>query len=98
MEGDDGRFEVTGNETDKGKFRTSGLRGIADTAPYMHDGSLATLEDVVNYYNTGGGTHPNKSELMKPLNLTQEEVSYLVAFLESMSGEIPMAEKPELPQ
>ncbi|MDF1510213.1 cytochrome c peroxidase [Robertmurraya sp. DFI.2.37] len=98
MEGDDGRFEVTGNETDKGKFRTSGLRGIADSAPYMHDGSLATLEDVVNYYNTGGGTHPNKSELMKPLNLTQEEVSYLVAFLESMSGEIPMAEKPELPQ
>lgn len=98
MEGDDGRFAVTGNETDKGKFRTSGLRGIADTAPYMHDGSLATLEDVVNYYNTGGGAHPNKSELMKPLNLTQEEVSYLVAFLESMSGDIPMVEKPELPQ
>ncbi|WP_019153427.1 cytochrome-c peroxidase [Robertmurraya massiliosenegalensis] len=97
MDGDDGRFAVTGNDGDKGKFRTAGLRGIADTAPYMHDGSLATLEDVINYYNVGGGTHGNKSELMRPLNLTQEEVSYLVAFLETMSGEIPMAEKPDLP-
>lgn len=96
MEGDDGRFAVTNQEVDKGAFRTSGLRGVAHTAPYMHDGSLATLEDVVNYYNAGGGAHANKSELIKPLGLTAEEVGYLVAFLESMSGEVPMFEKPEL--
>lgn len=97
MEGDDGRFAVTGQEVDKGAFRTSALRGVAHTAPFMHDGSLATLDDVVNYYNNGGGAHANKSALIQPLNLTEEEVSYLVAFLESMSGEPPMFEAPELP-
>lgn len=97
MDGDDGRFAVTNNENDKGKFRTPGLRGVAHTGPYMHDGSLATLEEVVNYYNVGGGAHPNKSELLQPLSLTEEEVSYLVAFLESLGGEIPEAKKPELP-
>ncbi|MFE8703143.1 cytochrome-c peroxidase [Cytobacillus sp. FJAT-54145] len=98
MGGDDGRFAVTGNENDKGKFRTSGLRGVAHTAPFMHDGSLATLQEVVEYYNTGGGAHPNKSVLMQPLSLSETEVSALVAFLESMSGELPMVKKPDLPQ
>lgn len=98
MEGNDGRFEVTKNEADKGSFRTAQLRGITHTAPYMHDGSLASLEDVVNYYNQGGGTHANKSALIQPLNLTEEEVSNLVAFLETLGGEIPMTEKPELPK
>lgn len=96
MEGDEGRFAVTNQEDDKGKFRTSALRGIAHTAPYMHDGSLATLKDVVDYYNTGGSAHPNKDPLMKPLNLTAEEVDALVAFMEAMSGENPKVDTPEL--
>lgn len=97
IEGDDGRYAITGQESDKGAFRTPGLRGVAHTAPYMHDGSLATLRDVVEFYNKGGGNHPNKSPLISPLNLTDKEIDQLVAFLESMSGDIPMTEKPELP-
>lgn len=97
MSGDDGRFAVTNKEEDKGKFRTSGLRGVGHTAPFMHDGSLETLKDVVQYYNVGGGDHENKSDLVKPLNLTEKEVDALVAFLESLSGEIPNVETPEIP-
>ncbi len=97
MTDDDGRFAVTENEEDKGKFRTSGLRGIGHTSPYMHDGSLETLKDVVNYYNVGGGVHPNKSDLMNPLDLTESEVDALVAFLESLNGELPKIDTPELP-
>ncbi|WP_102271986.1 cytochrome-c peroxidase [Cytobacillus massiliigabonensis] len=97
MSGDDGRFAVTGNEDDKGKFRTPGLRGVAYTAPYMHDGSLESLKDVIMYYNEGGGDHANKSVQMKTLNLTEKEISSLIAFLESMSGELPEVEKPEIP-
>ncbi|MFB6469279.1 cytochrome-c peroxidase [Cytobacillus sp. Hz8] len=97
MTGDDGRFAVTNDKADKGKIRTPALRGVAHTAPYMHDGSLATLEDVVNYYNQGGGNDTNKDSLIQPLNLTDEEVSALVAFLESMSGEVPEVSKSEIP-
>ncbi|MBP2242202.1 cytochrome c peroxidase [Cytobacillus eiseniae] len=97
MSGDEGRFDVTGNEEDKGKFRTSGLRGVAHTAPFMHDGSLETLKDVVMYYNAGGGDHANKSVLVSPLNLTDKEIDNLVAFLESMSGELQMIDAPEIP-
>lgn len=96
MKGDDGRYNVTKKEEDKGKFRTPGLRGVAHTAPYMHDGSLATLRDVVDYYNKGGGDHANKSNLIKPLGLTEQEVNALVAFLESLSGEPPKVEAPEM--
>jgi len=97
IEGDDGRFEVTNKEEDKGKFRTPGLRALTHTAPYMHDGSLATIEDVVNFYNVGGGNDPNKDELIKPLGLTKEEIDQLVAFLETMSGEVPEISIPTLP-
>lgn len=96
IEGDDGRFEVTGKEEDKGKFRTPALRGVAHTGPYMHDGSLKTLREVIEFYNEGGGNHPNKSELIKPLNLTDQEIDYLVAFLESMSGEVPKVDTPDM--
>lgn len=96
MEDDEGRFAVTNKEEDKGKFRTPGLRGVSFTAPFMHDGSLATLEDVVEYYNEGGGTHVNKSDLVKPLNLSKDEVHSLVAFLEAMSGELPAIETPKM--
>lgn len=96
IEGDDGRYEVTKKEEDKGKFRTPGLRGVAHTGPYMHDGSLKTLKEVIEFYNEGGGSDPNKSDLIQPLNLTDKEIDYLVAFLESMSGEVPQVETPEM--
>ncbi|MFJ7732932.1 cytochrome c peroxidase [Lysinibacillus sp. NPDC097231] len=95
IEGDEGRYAVTNNDADKGAFRTASLRGITHTAPYMHDGSLATLKDVVEFYNKGGGTDTNKSELIQPLGLTDEEINQLVAFIETLGGEVPVVEAPE---
>jgi len=74
----------------RGQFRTKSLRHLTATAPYMHDGSLATLEDVVRFYNDGGGTTGfpgTKSGLLVPLNLSSSEISDLVAFLEALTGE-----------
>ncbi|MCC8438529.1 c-type cytochrome [Brevibacillus sp. M2.1A] len=95
INGDEGRFTVSGNEADKGRFRTPALRGVAHTAPFMHDGSMETLKDVVQFYNVGGGSHSNKSKLMKRLHLTDREVDALVAFLESLGGEPPQVEAPK---
>src|SRR5690625_2843112 len=96
---DEGRMEVTGNVRDDGAFRTSGLYGIAHHAPYMHDGSLETLEDVINFYDRGGDNHPNKSPKMNELNLSDEEKDALLAFLMSLSGEnSPQVEVPEIPE
>jgi cytochrome c peroxidase len=81
-----GRFEVTQNPKDRWAFKTPSLRNVALTGPYMHDGSLKTLIDVVNYYNTGGFYSPNKSDLVKPIELTDEEKQALVAFLNSLTG------------
>lgn len=64
------------------------LREIARTAPYMHDGSLATLEDVVDYYDRGGNVNPGLAEDLRPLHLSAEEKRALVAFLTSLSGTI----------
>lgn len=94
---DRGRAEFTGNPEDTDKFKTPALRGIGHTAPYMHDGSLKTLEEVVDFFNNGGGEHPNKSPLLQPLNLTDQEKADLVAFLESLSGTLPIVEEPALP-
>lgn len=78
---DIGRAQITHDAADIGKFRTMGLRNIADSSPYMHNGALATLEDVVRFYNRGGGDDPNKSPMMQPLGLSDAEVTDLVAFL-----------------
>ena len=77
-----GRFEVTRDPKDRWAFKTPGLRDVAQTRPYMHDGSLATLREVVDYFDRGGDHSPNKSELIKPLHLSEEERQDLVAFLE----------------
>jgi cytochrome c peroxidase len=79
-----GRFAVTRQEADRGKFKTATLRGVALTAPYMHDGSLATLEEVVEFYNRGGGANPNRDPVLAPLELSKEEVRDLVAFLKAL--------------
>ncbi len=83
---DPGRALVTHDANDIGKFRTMTLRNIAQTAPYMHNGAYATLEEVVAHYNRGGGDHPNKSRRIGPLNLSAAEQADLVAFLESLTG------------
>lgn len=84
--GDRGRNEVTGDAADLFKYRTPTLRNVAITAPYMHDGSFATLEDVVRFYVRGGNANPNLDAAIKPLQLNDREVGALVAFLKSLTG------------
>lgn len=82
-----GRHLVTKKEEDKGAFKTPTLREIEHTAPYMHDGSLKTLEDVVEHYDKGGIKNPFLNPRMKALKLTKEDKSDLVSFLKALSGE-----------
>ncbi len=82
---EEGRFAVTGRDEDRGAFKTPTLRGVAHTAPYMHDGSLATLRDVVEFYNRGGEGNSHLDQEMTPLGLSEEDVGHLVAFLEALS-------------
>ncbi|MBI5915203.1 MAG: c-type cytochrome [Bacteroidetes bacterium] len=84
---DPGRFRLTGKEEDRALFKVPTLRNVGVTAPYMHDGSLPTLEAVVGHYNSGGKDHPHKSQLVKPLGLTAQERSDLVAFLHSLTDD-----------
>jgi cytochrome c peroxidase len=86
-EPDVGRFAVTKDPRDWGVFKTPTLREIEHTAPYMHDGSLKTLEDVVEFYSKGGIPNRNLDPHIKPLKLTDEEKRDLVAFLKALSGE-----------
>jgi cytochrome c peroxidase len=91
--GDDaGRFKVTGIEADRNAFKTPTLRNVALTAPYMHDGSLSTLRDVIDFYNAGGGHNEPKSVLLRKLNLTEREKADLAAFLESLTGTVKKLE------
>ena len=97
--GNGGLYEFTGNAADMGKFRVPTLRNVELTAPYMHDGSVATLEEVVELYAAGGRviddgpsagdgrTHPNKSPLVRETDLGPEDVADLVAFLRSLTDE-----------
>jgi cytochrome c peroxidase len=84
---DEGRFAVSHNERDRGAFKTPGLREVSRHAPYMHDGSLATLRDVVEFYNRGGAPNPNLSGRIRPLRLTPPDIDALVAFLHALDGE-----------
>ncbi|BBL74147.1 cytochrome c peroxidase [Methylomagnum ishizawai] len=81
-----GRYEITQDPADRWQYRTPSLRNIALTAPYMHDGSLATLKAVVEFYNRGGVPNENLDPLMKPLELDAGEVADLVEFLNSLTG------------
>jgi cytochrome c peroxidase len=84
---DDGRHEVTRDPADRWRFRTPSLRSVALSGPYMHDGSLPTLTDVVQYYNRGGHPHPGLDPRIRPLGLYDREIAALVAFLESLTGD-----------
>jgi len=94
-----GRFEVTKVEADKGAFKTPGLRNVAEQAPYMHDGSERTLRQVMELYNRGGNKNPWLSPLMLPLELSEQEIDDLVAFMHALTGELTNADPPAaLPQ
>jgi cytochrome c peroxidase len=83
---DIGRFEITLNSADRWAYKTPSLRNVALTYPYMHNGSIGTLEDVVEFYDKGGYPHDGINEL-KPLYLTPEKKNSLVAFLKSLTGD-----------
>ncbi len=93
-----GLYYTTKVDADRGKFRTAPLRYLLYTAPYMHNGLFETLEEVVDFYDQGGGDDPNKSRLLEPLDLTDDEKLDLVELLESMSGEEIWAQAPTLPE
>ncbi len=97
LRADPGLYVVTKEESDRGKFRTPTLREAARTAPYMHNGAFAALEDVVAFYDRGGGRSPNKSPRLKPLGLEADERKALVEFLKSLSGDAVSVKAPELP-
>jgi cytochrome c peroxidase len=88
---------VTKRDSDKGKFRTPGLRDLCYTAPYMHNGAFNSLEEVIAFYNDGGGDDPNKDSQLMPLGLTAEEQAALVEFLRSMCGDKIIVDAPDLP-
>ena len=83
---DDGRYEVTGREADKWRYRTPSLRNVALTGPYMHDGSIATLEAVVAFYAEGGGGDPAQDPRTRSVQLTQSDQEALVAFLMTLTS------------
>lgn len=96
---DVGYFAVSHNKRDLGKFITPTLRELKYTEPYMHNGMIATLDDVIEFYNKGGGPdRPGlKDTAMKPLNLSKSEKADLKAFLLSLSGSDPSIEVPLIP-
>jgi len=84
---DVGRFRFTGNEEDLARFKVPSLRNIRLTAPYMHDGSIQSLGEVIEHYNSGGKNHLHKSSLIQPLSLTEKEKDELLAFLHSLTDD-----------
>lgn len=87
---DVGRFEVTLKESDRWAYKTPTLRNVARTHPYMHDGSIATLEEVVDYYDKGAVPHRGLSAEIQPLHLSEAEKADLVAFLRALDGSAPL--------
>jgi cytochrome c peroxidase len=85
---DEGRFAISGTPGNHGAFKTPTLREVARTAPYMHDGSLTTLEDVVDFYSAGGHPNPNIDSQMRQRNFSTVEKQALVAFLKTLNGRI----------
>jgi cytochrome c peroxidase len=85
---DVGRHKISGIEKDRGAFKTPTLREAGRKAPYMHDGSLTTLEEVVEFYNRGGNPNPYLDGEILRLGLTSEEKRSLVSFLQSLAGDL----------
>ena len=102
MEVDDpdlGRYEVTKQDADWGAFKTPTLRNVALSAPYMHDGSQNSLEEVMEWYVKGGHPNPHLSDKVKKLDLTDQEVRDIVAFMEEgLTSDFPSVRRDRLPQ
>lgn len=94
---DVGRYDVTKRKSDMGAFKTPTLRNVAMTPPYMHDGSVRTLGQVIDVYGRGGIPNPNLDHQMKSLELTAKEKSDLVAFLKTLTGKPVSVSAPKLP-
>lgn len=86
---DPGRYLITHQESDWGRFKTPTLRNLADTAPYMHDGRYRSLEEVIDHYNRGGDGERNQDPRIRPLNLDVQEKQDLKAFLSALRGSLP---------
>ncbi len=84
---DSGRIRLTGLEEDRGIFKVPSLRNVALTAPYMHDGSMNTLEEIIVHYQSGGKNHENKSPLIQGFTITDSEKEDLVNFLKSLTDQ-----------
>ena len=99
LDRDPGRYRATKDKDDIGKFRTAPLRYTMYTLPYMHNGVFFDFEEVVDFYDQGGGGDPfgTKTDKIKPLGLTDDEKTDLVAFLESLSGPEVIIARPKLP-
>lgn len=94
---DEGRMTVTGNAADKHAFKTPGLRNIQQRAPYMHDGSMKTLDEVIIHYIAGGTPRPSRSDKMTVRPMTPQQITDLRSFLESLTGEDQPVSLPILP-
>ncbi len=94
---DMGRFTVTKNEKDTGAFKTPTVRNVALTAPYMHDGSIATLEEVVEWYDKGGHANPHLSDKIRPLKLSAQDKADLVAFMQACTSPTSPVQADRLP-
>jgi cytochrome c peroxidase len=90
-----GRYLVTKEEEDKGKFRTPTLRNVTQREPYMHNGVFLSLEEVIDFYDAGGGAILGKSPHLQPLGLTAQGKRDLLAFLQALTGELPAITPPE---
>ncbi|MEO6189805.1 MAG: cytochrome c peroxidase [Saprospiraceae bacterium] len=84
---DQGKFRLTEDSSDLALFKVPTLRNIELTSPYMHDGSIKSLKDIIEHYNSGGKNHPHKSKLIKSLNLSIQQKEDLLAFLKSLTDE-----------
>ncbi|MBY0279188.1 c-type cytochrome [Candidatus Binatia bacterium] len=95
---DEGRSVVTGLEADRGKFQTPSLRHAARTTPYFHDGSRATLLDVIKHFDSGAGSDPNHDPVLgRPLGLTSDEMLDLISFIRALRGESVVLWGPKTP-
>jgi cytochrome c peroxidase len=83
---DEGRFAISNNPRDHGAFKTPTLREVARTAPYMHDGSIPTLEEVIDFYSDGGHPNPSLDLEIRPRNFSPGEKHALIEFLRSLNG------------
>lgn len=97
-EPDLGRYAITSEEKDRGAFKTPTVRNATLTAPYMHDGSLKTLEEVVEWYDKGGHPNPDLDPKIKKLNLSQQDKQDLVEFMKACESALPKVERGRLPQ